>query len=257
MFRTSVIGVVLLSAALAASDAAAQPAGATSYTFVAQWQVPRGQWETFVADFEKNTRPVLEKLAANGTLVGWGAFESIVHTHEGYTHGTWWSSTSAAGIEQARLELRKAAAASTSLTAATAHRDYYLRSLLGNGKAASGTDAYLQVSSFMVKPGQGTEWRQGWEKYFKPLYDDLVSKGLLVGYSVDVEDVHTESPLWRHVVTLSPNIGTQDKITAAFDAAAAKRSPEEQKALTAGGQATLEPGAHRDMYARVIRHWSK
>jgi len=94
------------------------------------------------------------------------------------------------------------------------------------------------------------EWRQGWEQYFKPLYNDLVSKGLLVGYSVDVEDVHTESPLWRrwHVVTLSPNIGTQDKITAAFDAAAAKRKPRGAESVNSGrtGHArTGSPPGHR------------
>jgi hypothetical protein len=257
MSRTSVIGLVAVSAVLTAAGAVAQPAGQTTYTFVAQWKVPRAQWASFVADFEKNTRPVLEKMAANGTLVSWGAFETIVHTPDGPTHGTWWSSATAAGIEQARGELIKASSASTSLTAATVHRDYYLRSLVSNGKSASGTGAYLSVSSQLLKPGQGTEWRQQWEKYMKPVFDDLVAKGLLAGYSIDVEDVHTESPGWRHVVTLSPNIEAEDKVTAAFEAAAAKRSAEEQKAMTAANQAMVEPGAHRDMFARVIRHWSK
>jgi hypothetical protein len=257
MRRTTAIGLVALLALLAATGAAAQPAGQTSFTFVAEWQVPRAQWATFVADFDKNTRPVLEKLAASGTLVSWGAFESIVHTPDGPTHGTWWAATSAAGIEQARLELLKASAASTSLGAATSHRDYYLRSLLGNGKSASGTGAYLSVSSSLLKPGQAAEWRQLFEKNQKPIFDDLVAKGVLLGYSVDVEDVHTDNPLWRHVVTVSPNIEAEDKIAAAFDAAAAKRSDDERKAITAANQATVEPGAHRDMFARIIRHWSK
>jgi hypothetical protein len=257
MPRTLAMGLVALSAFVAASGAAAQPADQTSYTFVAQWQVPRAQWATFVSDFEKNTRPVLEKLAANGTLVGWGAFETIVHTEDGPTHGTWLAATSASGIERARLELLKTASATSSLAAATVHRDYYLRSLVGNGKPSSGSGAYLTVSSQLVKPGQGAEWRKNWEKFFKPAFDDLVSQGLLVGYSIDVEDVHTDSPGWRHVVTLSPNIEAEDKIAAAFEALDAKRSPEERKTMSAAAQAMLEPGVHRDMYARVIQYWSK
>ena len=72
---------------------------------------------------EKNTRPVLEKLGAAGTLTSWGAFEMVVHTPEGYTHGVWWSASTYAGLEAARAELVKSAATSTSLTPATAQRD--------------------------------------------------------------------------------------------------------------------------------------
>jgi hypothetical protein len=258
MTKPSAICLVTLSALLSASGAVAQPAGQpTSYTFVAQWQVPRAQWANFVADFEKNTLPVLDKMAKNGTLVSWGAFESIVHTEEGFTHGVWWSSATSAGIEQTRTELMKASSASTSLAGATGHRDYYLRSILSGGKGGSGSGGYLTVSSLLVKPGQGRDWRQFWEKNSKPIYDDLVAKGLVSFYSIDVERVHTDSPGWRHVVTLTPNIEAEDKIDAAFEGATAKRSAEEQKAFAAASQALLEPGAHRDMHARVIRHWSK
>ena len=257
MRRISVVGLVALGALVAATAGFAQPAaGPTTYTFVAEWQIPRTQWANFESDFDKNSKPVFEKLAASGTIVGWGVFENIVHTEDGPTHGTWWIATSAAGLEQTRIELRNATRASDSLATATKHRDYYLRSLMANGKPGSG-GGYLTVSSFLVKAGQANEWRQLWEKYQKPIYDDLVAKGLLVGYSIDVEDVHTDSNAWRFVATVSPNIDAEDKIGAAFDAVTAKLSPEEQKTRTLAGQAVLEPGAHRDMFARIIRHWSK
>lgn len=256
MSKASAIGIVALAATLAAGNAAAQPP-AGPYTFVAEWKVPRAQWTTFVADFDKNTRPVLEKLAAAGTLVGWGAYESIVHTDEGYTHGTWWSSPTAAGIEQARLALIKASASSTALNAATGHRDFYLRSIVIGGKTASGTDGYLRVSSQLVKPGQGQAFRQAWEKNTKPVLDDLLAQGSLVGYSLDVEDTHTDNPGIRMMVTVTPNIEADDKVGAAFDAAGAKRTPDERKALQAAFEANVEGAAHRDLFARVIRYWQK
>ena len=124
MSRHQAIGLVALSALLTATGAVAQPASQpTSYTFVAQWQMPRAQWANFIADFEKNTLPVLEKMGKNGTLAGWGAFEAVVHTEEGFTHGIWWSSATTAGIEQTRAELVKASAASGAIAAATGHRD--------------------------------------------------------------------------------------------------------------------------------------
>jgi hypothetical protein len=257
MLKSSLVGLAALAVLSAAAPAAAQTAPATEpYTFVAQWNVPRAQWAAFLADFDKNTKPVLEKHAAAGALISWGAFESIVHEADSYTHGAWWSATSYAGIEKVRLELVKTAAASASLAAATGHRDYYLRSIVGGGKSGSG-EGYLSVSSYLLKVGKAQEWRQFWEKNIKPGFDELVAKGTLVGYSIDVEDVHTDSPMRRFVVTMTPSAEADDQVVAALDAARAKLTPEERKTRGLTMEALLEPGAHRDMYARVLRYWRK
>jgi hypothetical protein len=257
MLKSSLLGLAALAVLSAATPAAAQTAPATEpYTFVAEWNIPRAQWGTYLEDFDKNIKSVLEKHAAAGTLISWGAFESIVHTADGYTHGVWWTSTSYAGIEKARLELVKAAAGSASLAAATGHRDYYLRSIAGGGKSGSG-EGYLNVASYLIKAGKAQEWKQLWDKNTKPLYDELVAKGALIGYSIDVEDVHTDSPMWRHVVTVSPSADADDQFVAAMDAASAKLTPEERKTRGLTMDALLEPGAHRDGYARILRHWRK
>jgi hypothetical protein len=258
MLKSSLVGLAALAAVLSVgAPAGAQTAPAAEpYTFVAEWNIPRAQWAAFVTDFDKNTKPVLEKLAAAGTLISWGAFESIVHAPEGYTHGAWWTATSYAGIEKARVELVKSASASASLAAATGHRDYYLRSIAGGGKPGSG-EGYLNVASYLIKAGKAQEWKQLWDKNTKPLYDDLVAKGTLIGYSIDVEDVHTDSPMWRHVVTVSPSAEADDQFVTAMDAASAKLTPEERKTRGLTMDALLEPGAHRDQYARILRHWRK
>ena len=261
MLKHSVLGLAAVMAVVSAgTTAVAQTPPAAppnSYTYVGQWEVPRAQRAAFVADFEKNTLPVLEKLAASGTLVSWGAFETIVHTEEGYTHGVWWSATSYAGLDATLTELTKSAAASPSLAAATKHRDYFLRSVAGNGKPASGAGGFLTVSQYVMKPGKAQDWRQLFDKYSKPVYDDLVAKGVLEGYSIDVEDVHTENPGLRFVVTLTPNAAAEDKFGEALDAVDAKRTPEERKTIALQQAEVVEPGTHRDMYAKIIRHWSK
>ena len=260
MLKSSLVGFAVLAAALssgATASAQTAPAPASEpYTFVAEWQVPRAQWGTFVADFEKNTRPVLEKLASGGTLIGWGAYEMIVHGPEAATHGIWWSGTTYAAMEKARRELVTASAASTSLAGATSHRDFYLRSIIGAGKPGSG-EGYLNVAQYVLKAGKGREWKQLWEKNNKPLLDDLLAKGHLSAYSVDVEDVHTENPMTRMVVTISPTAEADDQYVAAVDAAEAKLTPAERQTRGLQMDALLEPGAHRDLYARIIRYWQK
>jgi hypothetical protein len=260
MSRRSVIGVAvaaLLSTGTIAIAQTAATAPPTTLTYVAEWQLPRAQWGAFAADFEKNTRPVLEKLGAAGTLVGWGAYEMVVHTEEGYSHGVWWSAASYAGLEAARSELVKSAATSASLTAATGHRDLFLRAVAGNGKPGSGAGGYLTVSRYLTKPGLAQDWRALWDKHSKPLYDDLVAKGVLSAYSIDVEEMHTDSPGWRLVVTLTPSIEAVDQFGAALDAADAKRTPDERKTIALQQGAVVEPGSHRDLFAKIIRYWSK
>ena len=61
----------------------------------------------------------------------------------------------------------------------------------------------------------------------------------------------------RHIVTVSPSAEANDQFVAAMDAASAKLTPEERKTRGLMMEALLEPGAHRDMYARILRHWSK
>ena len=235
---------------------AQQAAPPTVYTFVAEWEIPRAQWPSFSSDFEKVIQPALEKLAAGGTLVGWGGYENVVHTPNGYTHGTWWQATSYANLEKARLELLKASAGMQAMAAATGHRDFLLRTIGANAKPGSGT-GYLTVSSFVLKPGKGREWKELWDKYNKPISDELVAKGALAGVSVHVQDVHTDSQLLRYTVTLAPSAEADDQVNAAFDAANAKLTQQERTQRQVMFDGVLEPGAHRDQYARVIRYWSK
>lgn len=257
MSRRILAGLAMATAvSVAAPVSAQQPAERTPYTFVAQWQIPRGQWGTFASDFDKNTRPILEKLSKDGTLISWGAFEAIVHTPDGYSHGAWWSATSYAAIEKARAELLQSSAASPSLQNATGHRDYLLHSLAGAGKPASG-GGYLSVSTYILKPGKGREWKELWDKHSKPTFDDLVAKGTLVGYAVEAEDMHTQPSGLRFVVTLSPSIEAEDQVSAAFDAVNEKRTPQERTTIGLMLEALQEPGTHRDSLAKVIRHWRK
>jgi hypothetical protein len=258
MSRSLLPGLALAAVSLSAPAFAQTPAAGAPrpYTFVAQWEVPRANWAGWISDFDKNTRPVLEKLAADGTLTSWGAYESLVHTPGGMTHGVWWGSLTYAGIEKARQELVKGSAASASLAAATSHRDYLLRSQAGASKPGAGSAAML-VSTFVVKPDQTQQWRQLFDKYNKGTYDDFVANGTALGYSLHTEDVHTDNPGLRFIVLVAPSVEGMDKARAAADAVNAKRTPEERRTIGLQFDQTLEPGTHRDVYANVIRYWQK
>jgi hypothetical protein len=234
----------------------AQQAETPYYVYVAQWAVPRAQWDAYVAGWEKDTKPVLERMTANGTLVSWGVFTTIVHEADGITHGVWWAGSSIAALERVREELIKMPPA-PALTAATRHRDYLLRNLLHRSKTTAPSSGYLHVASWVVKPGRGAEWRELWEKYNKAALEDQFAKGNLLFYSVDVEHVHTQDPGVREVVTISPNAEAEDQVSAAIAAVAEKRSAEERRAIADAFAEVLVPGSHRDYFARVLSWWHK
>ena len=252
-----VLGVVCLLLGLpGAAKAQQQAAEPAVYTYVAEWAVPRAQWDDFVANWEKNSKPILEKMSANGTLVGWGAYSTVIHEPDGFTHGAWWAATSIAGLEKVRDELIKQPP-NAPLIAATRHRDYLLRSIFHGTRATGPASGYLWVSSSMVQPGKGQDWRAYWEKYSKPVYDQLLKDGTITYYSLDVEQVHTEPSGLRFVVYITPNADGVDKVTAAFAAETQKRSEAERNALGVAFGDMVVAGAHRDYFARVSSYWTK
>src|ERR1700726_4986996 len=112
------------------------------YTYVSQFQVPRANWAAYAEDTEKTVVPIVEKLAADGTILSWSTFEQVIHTPEGYTHGAAWSSTSISGLMKVLDEVRKAGPRPGQI-AATKHEDYLLHTTMN--RAGSGTPAYLRV----------------------------------------------------------------------------------------------------------------
>ena len=189
--------VLLLLAPLVAS--AQQQQEPPTFTFVAEWAIPRAQWADFVAFNEKNGKPALDKLLADGTLIGYGTYATVVHQEERETHGTWFEATSIANIEKALGELLKLPP-NPAITTGAKHHDFLLRSPLHRTKAARGTNGYLWVSSTQLQPGKGQEWRELFDKYTKPVYDELLANGTILAYWIDVEQVHTDNPNWRYVV---------------------------------------------------------
>jgi len=252
--RIYLVLAVLLVGLLVPLVATAQQPEPPVYTFVALWNVPRAQWAEFTAFWEKNARPVLDRLQADGTIIGYGSFASVVHTEEGYTHGNFWETTSLAAVERALGELLKLPPNPASLGAR--HRDRLFRSLIYRARAASGS-GYVWVSATQVKPGKGREARELWEKYSKPTYDELLANGTISLYKLEVEHVHTESPGWRGVVYVAPSADAVDKVRAAFLALEQKRSSEENRAIGDAFAEVTVAGAHWDFFARVTNYAHK
>jgi len=247
-----VIGLLLVFSVAANAQQKEQ----TIFTYVATWAVQRAQWDDFEAGILKNSKPVLDRLVADGTLVEWGFDTTELHTPDGMTHSVWWCAASQGAILRTLDELRKMPENPAS-SSVTSHRDLFLRSIAYNVRMGGKRAAYDAVSSYQLKPGKGSDWLNFFNSFEKPVLDQLLSDGTILGYGVDEEDFHTDSPGGRYLWTLFADAAAMDKMDAAFDAARAKYSSEVGKAIGASYSELVEREAHRDQLARIISYSHK
>jgi hypothetical protein len=177
-----------LGTALIATPTAAQDQ--TYYTYVSEWNVPRGQWGAFEKERDQQNA-ALQHLVADGTIIAWGSDANYVHAEDGCTHEDFFIATSRAGILKA-LETLRPPATSGSYTSVTKHKDMFLHTLVHGGKTSSGSTGYVRVGWWLAKPGEGDAFVDRIKKYILPMLDADIADGTVTMYNFDTEDIHTD-----------------------------------------------------------------
>jgi hypothetical protein len=215
------------------------------YTYVSQFQVPRASWAQYSENTEKSFVPIAEKLVADGTILSYSTFETIVHTSDGYTHGAAWSSTSIAGLMKVLDEVRKAGPQPGQI-AATKHEDYLMQSTMyqAGGTAAP---AYLRVVCANAKPDKPEEYTAAIKKYLWPMAEDQFKKGVVSYVGLETQYVNVMLPSTRCLVMNFPNADSIDKWATAVNANFAKMSPADRDAFFGSSVAD----SRRDFMARI------
>ncbi len=244
-----VVALALFSVPIALSQMeSAQPV----YTYVSQFQVPRANWAQFAEDNDKTFVPIAEKLMADGTLVSWSTFETIVHTPDGFTHGSAWSSNSIAGLARVLDELRKGGPRPGQI-ASTRHEDLLMQSTMYHASTVAPSSGYLRVVCQMAKPDKPGDYAAVLKKYLVPTFEDLFKKGVATYYGLDEQYVNNAPPSLRCLVITYPNAESMDKWATAINATLARMSPADRDAFTG---ATV-PDSRRDFMARITRYAHK
>lgn len=239
--------LVLLLAALIAVPVAlpqmesAQP---TVYTYVSQFQVPRANWAQYSENTEKSFVPVAEKMVADGSILSYSTFETIVHTPDGYTHGAAWSSTSIAGLMKVLDEVRKGGP-QPGQVAATKHEDYFMQT--STYLVGSGAPAYLRVVCQNAKPDKPEEYSAAVKKYIWPMAEEQLKKGVVNYVGLDSQYVNNSAPSLRCLIINFPNADGMDKWAAAVSANFSKMSQADRDAFFGSTVAD----SRRDFMARI------
>ena len=215
------------------------------YTYVAQWDVPRAQWP----DIEKayaDQKTLMDKLVADGTIVGYGSFITTVHTVDGPTHGSWFQAMSMANLLKALQTVKASGGGMGPVFAASKHWDLLLESKQYGYQSGTFQGAYLRVSTWTVKPETGENMETFNKNYMVPLLDKLMADGAIYGYQIDEQNIHTDNPMSFNVAILANGGDGLDKFYAALDAGE-KANPFADAVL---GH-SVDISQHRDLLAFV------
>jgi len=217
------------------------------YNYVAYWTIPRQQW----ADEAKTVaaeQKLMEKAVSDGQLVGYGDDFTLVHTVDGSTHDTWFSSMSLAGLFNTLDSVYKSGiAVGTVQSNATRHWDQVLVSRYYNWHPGTYKDVYSYALAFTLKPTAPSDAVDIIAKgFFVPMLEKLLADGTIHEYEIDTESVHTDAPGIFVVDYIAANAEALDKAHAATENAI-KSNPLGTQAISL----MIDWSSHRDYLLRT------
>lgn len=217
------------------------------YSYVAFWTIPRAQW----AEQAKQTATegkMMEKALADGSIVGYGSDQNLIHQPDGATHDTWFSSMSMAGLLNQLDQFYKTGMTTTAVDlSATKHWDGMYVSRFYNWHSGSWKDVYSHVSLYQLKadaPNDAVETLS--KNLFVPILEKSLADGTIHEYEIDTEAIHTQAPGAIWVSYIAANAEALDKVSAAVR--------EAQKASPLGGPAfesMADFAQHRDYLSKT------
>lgn len=212
------------------------------YSYIANWQIPRAHWADMDKDAAAN-KTILDKALADGTIIGYGNDENLVHQSDGETHDNWWSAMSMAGLIKV-LDMFYASTNRSSdvLASATKHWDLIFVSRYYNWRPGSYKGAYTHVGAYKLKADAPDDAVEALSKNLVvPLLEKMLADGTILEYEIDTQAIHSEAPGVFWISYIAPTPEGLDKVQAAVS----DRSKAQPLLASAFGSMT-ESSGHRD-----------
>lgn len=188
------------------------------YSYVSNWQIPRAHWAEMNGSDANDA--ILKKAMADGTLVGYGTDQNLVHTPDGWTHDDWFSAMSMGDLMKVLEQYYASTNNPPVLLTSTKHWDLVVTSRYYNWKpGASYTNGIVSVAEYKLKhdaPDNALTVISG--EIVAPLLEQLVADGTILEYEIDTQAVHTSAPGTFWIITVVQDPANLDKIDDAIRA---------------------------------------
>jgi len=222
MVAVAGLGALGITAPLASAQTDAVKEKPRLYRYDSYWVFPRAHRGDVHKDNAAGNQKIVAPALAEGTLVGYGDAENLMHSAEGFTHANWWQANSWAGVMKVVEGFHKGGGSSSPLLdSATKHWDQVFVSRFYNWKAGSWKGAYRYTATYELKPGSDpNDAIQALSTFDVPLFEKLLADGTIVEYEIDRELIRkTDSPAKFVYLVVTPSLEGLDKLTAVVRAA--------------------------------------
>ena len=267
MRRLFLLPITLLFVCFAAVGQ--QPPPPQTLTFYYDYTVNVGKEDEFMNLIKTVGAPVRDKLMAEGVVLAWGMETPVLRYPAGTTHLIWFTVANWEGVEkvltamEAQLAKLAAEEAKTKPSKTTAERmretfdtsktrDWLARDVItGFGPTpAAGVLPVTRYNFIKARPGKAADYRAAWEKYNKPVFEKLVSDGVILAYGMSTEEVKTDGDFTHFIWMATANMGGLEKIGAAFASDRARRTADEQKAIADAFNDAIDADKSRSVVTR-------
>ncbi len=237
-------------------------------TFFYDYHVNPGKEEEFMDLIKTVGAPVRDKLMADGVILAWGMETPILRYPGGTTNLIWFSVANMEGVDKVLMameaqqaKLQAAAKASNSKTPSeriretvdmSKTRDWLVvdQVVQFSPNPPAGVLPITRYNFIKVKPGKGADYRRTWDKYNKPVFDKLMTDGVILAFGLATEAIKTEGEFTHFVWMATANMAGLDKIAAAFAADRARRTEDERNSITQAFTDATEPDKARSIVTR-------
>lgn len=189
------------------------------YSYISNWQIPRAHW-TEMESSNASDNAIAEKAMADGTLIGYGSDQNLVHTADGWTHDDWFMASSMGDLMKVLKQYYVGSNTPPVLLTATKHWDLVLTSRYYNWKpGASYKNGIASVSQYKLKsddPDNALDEISG--EIVAPLFEKLLANGTILEYEIDTQAVHTSAPGLFWIIYVVQDPANIDKVEDAIRA---------------------------------------
>ncbi len=217
------------------------------YTYVAFWAIPRAQWADYAKQAASDDK-MMQKAIADGGIVGYGDDTNLIHQPDGFTHDSWFSSMSEAGLLNLLDQFYKNGSATSAVDiSATRHADGMFVTRYYNWHSGSWKGLYSEASMYTLKKDAPDDaYDLLCKNLFVPLFEKLLADGTIVEYEVDTEAIHTQAPGTFWIDYIATNAEGLDKVNAAV-----REAQKTDRLGVAAFASMMDYKEHRDYLSRT------
>jgi hypothetical protein len=246
--------LILLPAFVTAQD------GPMPLTWVGMDKVKPGKGMEYPALFAKYNKPLLDRMVADGTALGWGVGYELAGPG-GFNYLVWitmpgWAGMGAveaafdANYEGMSEEERGAMMAEWMEVLETGDEKYMLLRHTVFNASPDAKYKYLRLSNNTAKPGHDSDVKKMYKSFVEPVYDQLLKDGAIAGYGLIEQAVHSD-PTFTHEAWITfDELADLEKVEKAFKEQEVSDGDEVARDLAFNKM--FESDAHYDRLIRVI-----